>query len=163
MVNVQNVKKTIASNYSALVSPVPLDIQATATFIPSQAQGVGSLLSFVSDPTQPSVTSSSIQVPSDEYWVVYSVYSPISTPAVDGVVTFSVNRKPQNITFGPLSLTYRNVFGYLDFTSSLMIPPNGLLGGSMIPSVANGTLTATDTVNIRILRVPQGYEGALPI
>jgi hypothetical protein len=163
MVNIQNQSKTVSSSYSTLTTPVPLDIQASATFIPSQPQGQGSLLNFVSDPTQPSVVTTSLQVPSDEYWVIYSVYSPIQTPAVDGVITFSINRKPQNITFGPLSLTYRNVFGYIDFTSSLMIPPNGLLSGYLVPAVANGTTTATDTVNIRVLRVPQGYQGQLPI
>jgi hypothetical protein len=153
--------RTVKSNYSQLSGEVPLNIKGTASIAASLASGSQVYLKFVPDPTQPSVSTTALQVPPDEAWVVFDVYSPVQTPAVDGYITFNVNRKPQNITFGPLSATYKNVFGFLEVSSAISANPNSQIQSLFVTDTANGTIATTVTVNMRIKRVPSGYTGKL--
>lgn len=155
------VQRSVRSSYSSLTGEVPLNIKATAAIGASAASGSSIYLKFVPDPTQPTVTSTALNVPPDEAWVVYDVYSPVQTPAVDGYVTFTVNRKPQNITFGPLSATYKNIFGYIEVSSAISANPNSQVQANFITDAANGTTATTVTINTRIKRVPVNYTGKL--
>lgn len=155
------VSRTVRSNYSTLTGEVPLNIKSSVSIAASAASGTSGYLKFVPDPTQPTVTSTALQVPPDEAWVVFDVYSPVQTPAVDGYITFTVNRKPQNITFGPLSATYKNVFGYLEVSSAISANPNSQIQAQFITDAANGTTATTVTINVRIKRVPVNYTGKL--
>ena len=155
--------RTVKKMYSNLQGEVPLDIDATVTVAASTAQGTSTYMSFITDPTQPSVTSTSLTVPPDEYWLVYDVYTPVQTPNIDGYVTFRVNSKDQNITFGPLSATYKNIFGYAELSASIMADPNSTVAARFINSVANGTAAVTDNIHVRIKRVPVGYTGKITV
>ena len=155
------VSRTVKSSYSTLSGEVPLNIKASVAIAASLASGSSVYLKFTPDPTQPSVTSTALQVPPDEAWVVYDVYSPVQTPAVDGYVSFTVNRKPQNITFGPLSATYKNIFGFIEVSSAISANPNSQVQANFITDAANGTTTTTVNINVRIKRVPINYTGKL--
>ena len=155
------VNRSVRSNYSQLTGEVPLNIKSTASIGASLGAGSSVYLKFVPDPTQPTVTSTALQVPPDEAWVVFDVYSPAQTPAIDGYITFTINRKPQNITFGPLSATYKNVFGYLEVSSAISANPNSQIQAQFVTDTSNGTVATTVSVNVRIKRIPSGYTGKL--
>ena len=78
-------------------------------------------------------------------------------------MTFRVNSKDQNITFGPLSATYKNIFGYAELSASIMADPNSTVAARFINSVANGTAAVTDNIHVRIKRVPVGYTGKIVV
>ncbi len=154
--------KLIKSGYSSLTGEVPLDVAASFSVSGSAAQGTSVPATIIPDPTQPAVTQSYVQVPPDEYWLVYGVYSPVQTPALDGYVQFVVNNKAQNITFGPLSQTYRNIFGYKSLSSTILAQPNSQIAPKLITAAANTLTTAVSvSVNIEIKRLPQNYTGKI--
>jgi len=149
-------------SYASLTNPIPLDITMNFSVPGSAPAGTIVIGSFVPDPTQASVTSTVISAPPDETWIVSDIYSPVQTPAVDGVLQFKLNKKAQNINFGPLSLTYKNVYNVLSLNKSgyIVIPPSGLLEVDLVTAVANSSTTAvTVSANVRITRVPANYKG----
>ena len=157
-----NKTRSVRSSYSSLTGEVPLNISATVSLAGSAPAGSQVYLLFTPDPTQPLATSTALSVPPDEAWVVFDVYSPIQTPAVDGYISFTVNRKPQMITFGPMSATYKNIFGYAELSSAISANPNSQIQAQYITSVANSVTTSVSvSVNIRIKRLPTGYTGKL--
>lgn len=151
--------RQIKSAYSSLNGEVPLDIAATFTVPASAAAGTPVLATITPDPTQPANTYSYIRVPPDEFWLIYGVYSPVQTPALDGYVQFVVNQKPQNITFGPLSQTYRNLFGFKSLSSTILAAPNSEVSPKFITAAVNGSAASSVLANIEIKRLPQGYTG----
>ena len=154
-------QRTVKSNYINLVGEVPLNIRASVAIAASLPAGQSVYMKFTPDPTQPSVTSTSLRVPPDEGWIIYDVYSPVAVPAVDGDITFRVNKKNQEITFGPLSGTYKNVFGFIELSAAISANPNSSVEALFVTAAANGTTATTVLVNMRIKRVPQGYTGKL--
>ncbi len=151
-------------SYATLNGPVPLDIVMSFNVPGSAPAGTIVIGSFVPDPTQANVTSTTIQAPPDETWIVFDIYSPVQTPAVDGVLQFKLNRKSQNINFGPLSLTYKNVYNALSLKNSgyIVIPPSGFLEIDFVTLQANSSTSAvTVSANVRIMRVPKDYKGPI--
>ena len=155
------VQRTVKSNYINLVGEVPLNIRASVAIPASLPAGQSVYMKFTPDPTQPTVTSTSLRVPPDEGWIIYDVYSPVAVPAVDGDITFRVNKKNQEITFGPLSGTYKNVFGFIELSAAISANPNSSVEALFVTAAANGASATTVLVNMRIKRVPQGYTGKL--
>lgn len=153
--------RQVKSLYTTLQGEVPLDIDATFAVAANALVGSQTRASFITDPTQPNDTSNSLQVPPDEYWLIFDVYSPVQTPALDGYVLFRVNKKDQNITFGPLSATYKNIFGYQQLQSTLLANPNSDISASLVNTAANGTTVTDVSVHVRVKRIPVGYTGKL--
>jgi hypothetical protein len=159
-----NKPRIVKSAYSSLNAEVPLNIKAVAKVAGSAVAGSETYLTFTPDPTQPTDTTTALKVPPDEAWIIFDVYTPVQTPAIDGYVAFRVNKKDQNITFGPLSATYKNTYGYLELQSAISADPNSEVQSKYVIDVANGATTATTvSVNIRIKRVPKGYTGQLSL
>lgn len=161
MAGISQSKRQVQTMYTRLAGEVPLDISATFPVAASALAGTQTRASFLTDPTQPGDTSPNLDVPPDEFWLIFDVYSPVQTPALDGYVLFRVNKKDQNITFGPLSATYKNIFGYQQLQSTLLADPNSTISAFLVNSAANGTEVTNVNVNVRIKRIPVGYNGPL--
>jgi hypothetical protein len=156
--------RSVQPQYTSLTGEVPLDIAASVTIPGSATQGTLVYAASITDPQQPGVTTVDILVPPDESWILFDVYSPVATPAVDGYVGLRVNRKDQNITFGPLSASYKNIFGFLEISSAISVPPNGLVTPYFVSAAANSATTSvTVSFNLRFKRIPAGYRGPLAL
>ena len=146
-------------NYTKLQAPVPLTIIGSSTVSASATAGQSFVFNLQSDPTQPGTTYTYLTAPPTESWLVHGVES-LSTPAIDGVVTWKVDNVDQNITFGPLSVTLPSIFHQKSFkTSYVDIGPTSRGQPYLVITAANGTTTVTVDVQFYVMRVPVGYRG----
>ena len=155
-----------SNNYAVQTKPIPFMLTGSATIAGSAPAGTAVFASLIGDPSQPSVAVTTLSAPPDETWLISDIYSPVQSPAIDGVFQFKVNLKDQNMVFGPLSQTYRNVFGYISLkdVGPITIPPNGTAQIKFITSTANSSTTAvTVSFNVNITRIPAGYSGNIPL
>ena len=148
-------------NYTKLQAPVPLSIIGSSTVSASATAGQSFSFALQSDPTQPGTTYTYLTAPPTESWLVHGVES-LSTPAIDGVVTWKVDNVDQNIIFGPLSVTLPTIYHQRSFKASYVdIGPTSRGQPYFVLAAANGTTTVTVNVQFYITRVPVGYKGPI--